>query len=330
MTEAHYEQFVALYEKYHAQGFEILAFPSNEFGRQEPKSNEEIQKFVAERGVKFPVFAKTTVNGKHAHPVFTFLRAKLSGLLGAYIKWNFTKFLCNRDGIPIKRYAPTTKPNECEADIVALLNTPATANAAATAADPTTTTAGTGAASSSRAKHEEDKEEVEHEAKPKKKKKKTPRGEDAAAPSSEVSAAPSSDASVAPSNDAASPSETTKPADELHEAPSRPAAAPASDAPTDKTAPAPASDEHDDGKAAVDHVYPKDEPGVEEEKHERPESHSEHGEEEEEEKKKKKVPHKTKKDVDHGSKPNPTSATHHDKEVSAETAPVEAADEEMV
>lgn len=125
MTEAHYEQFVALYEKYHDQGFEILAFPSNEFGRQEPKSNEEIQQFVAQRGVKFPVFAKTTVNGKHAHPVFTYLRAKLSGLLGAYIKWNFTKFLCDRDGIPVKRFSPTDKPNACEDDIVALLAKPA-------------------------------------------------------------------------------------------------------------------------------------------------------------------------------------------------------------
>jgi len=142
LTEAHYEQFVALYKKYHEQGFEILAFPSNEFGGQEPKSNEEIQKFVADRGVTFPVFAKTTVNGKHAHPVFNFLRAKLTGLLGAYIKWNFTKFLCDRDGIPVKRYSPQSKPNECEADIVELLGKKATkeftpAATPATSAAPT-------------------------------------------------------------------------------------------------------------------------------------------------------------------------------------------------
>lgn len=104
---------------------EILCFPSNEFANQEPKSNDEIQEFVRKRGVQFPVFAKTTVNGKHAHPIFNFLRAKLGGLLGAYIKWNFTKFLCDRDGVPVKRYSPPTKPLSLEDDIVQLLNTPA-------------------------------------------------------------------------------------------------------------------------------------------------------------------------------------------------------------
>lgn len=117
------------------------------------------------------MFAKTTVNGKHAHPIFNFLRAKLTGLLGAYIKWNFTKFLCDRDGVPIKRYAPPTKPNDCEEDIVALLNKPAS-NAAPQASS---SNADATAATSSSAPVEEEIQKSPRSPKSKKKKSKSPR-----------------------------------------------------------------------------------------------------------------------------------------------------------
>jgi len=133
LTPTNYTQLVELHKRHAAEGLVILGFPSNEFGGQEPKSNDEIQKFVAERGVQFPVFAKTTVNGSTAHPIFNFLRNKLTGIFGGYIKWNFTKFLCDRDGIPYKRYAPTTKPLDFEDDIIALLKKPATTPATSSA-----------------------------------------------------------------------------------------------------------------------------------------------------------------------------------------------------
>jgi len=118
-----YEQLQLLYVKYHEKGFEILAFPCNQFGKQEPGTNEEIKKKVTEKyKATFPVFDKTLVNGKDSHPVFKFLRAKLSGTLGSSIKWNFTKFLCDRQGIPVKRFGPPAKPLTFEEDIVALLN----------------------------------------------------------------------------------------------------------------------------------------------------------------------------------------------------------------
>jgi len=117
-----YEQMQGLYEKYHDRGFEILAFPCNQFGRQEPGKNEEICQFVKSKfRVTFPIFNKINVNGKDAIPLFLYLRSQLTGILGTSIKWNFTKFLCNRQGKPIKRYGPTSKPLAFEDDIVALL-----------------------------------------------------------------------------------------------------------------------------------------------------------------------------------------------------------------
>jgi len=106
----------------HDQGLEILAFPCNQFGRQEPKSNADIKIFTASRGVTFPLFEKINVNGSKAHPIYNFLRAKIGGIMGSSIKWNFTKFLCDRDGNPIERYAPPTKPYEIKKDILELLN----------------------------------------------------------------------------------------------------------------------------------------------------------------------------------------------------------------
>jgi len=113
-----------LYEKYHSQGFEILAFPSNQFGSQEPGTNEEIKSFVkAQFGVTFPLFSKILVNGPNTEPLWQFLKSAQPGLLGTEsIKWNFTKLLCNRQGIPVNRYGTQTNPFQFEEDIVKELN----------------------------------------------------------------------------------------------------------------------------------------------------------------------------------------------------------------
>lgn len=116
-----------MYTQYKSKGFTVLAFPSNEFGKQEPGTNEEIQAFVTSQfGVTFPMFAKIRVNGKDGDPVFKFLRSKLTGTLGQSLKWNFTKFLVDRDGIPLKRYGTATDPNSMLSDIEAALLVPET------------------------------------------------------------------------------------------------------------------------------------------------------------------------------------------------------------
>lgn len=114
-----------LHEQYHEQGFHVLAFPSNQFLNQEPKSNEEIMTFCATTyHVSFPIFQKIHVNGTKQHPLYQYLTNEQSGFLHRSIKWNFTKFLINRDGQVINRYAPTVKPNKIKADIEeALLST---------------------------------------------------------------------------------------------------------------------------------------------------------------------------------------------------------------
>jgi len=118
-----YPQLQELYQKYEGRGLVVLAFPCNQFGKQEPGTNEEIKSFVTEKhNVTFPVFDKIDVNGAAAHPIFLFLRAKLTGTLGSSVKWNFTKFLCDRNGIPKLRYSPPTKPFSFEADIIKLLD----------------------------------------------------------------------------------------------------------------------------------------------------------------------------------------------------------------
>jgi len=117
-----YEQMQELYKRHKDKGFEILAFPCNQFGKQEPGTNEEIKQFVKEKfSVGFPVFDKINVNGKDAHPIFSFLRSQLSGVLGSSVKWNFTKFLCDRRGVPVKRFGPPSKPFSFEDDIIKLL-----------------------------------------------------------------------------------------------------------------------------------------------------------------------------------------------------------------
>jgi len=122
MTPVNYLQLNGLYEKYKAEGFTVLAFPCNQFGGQEPGSEPDIRDIVRnEHNAKFPLFKKIKVNGNDAHPLWKFLKEKQSGTLGSAIKWNFTKFLCDRQGNPVRRYSPTTKPLEVEKEIVALL-----------------------------------------------------------------------------------------------------------------------------------------------------------------------------------------------------------------
>ncbi|MDR4482983.1 MAG: glutathione peroxidase [Nitrospirales bacterium] len=113
-----------LYQKYRAQGLEILGFPCNQFGSQDPGNNEEILTFChINYGVTFPMFAKVDVNGPDAHSLFKHLKAKAPGVLGSEaIKWNFTKFLVDQTGEVKERYAPATNPSDLEAPITALLN----------------------------------------------------------------------------------------------------------------------------------------------------------------------------------------------------------------
>lgn len=117
-----YKGLQELYEKYAAQGFEILDFPCNQFANQAPGSIEEIQSFCTlNYGTTFPRFAKINVNGKDESPLYSLLKKEKSGMLGYNIKWNFTKFLVNREGIVLRRYASAETPEKLENDIVALL-----------------------------------------------------------------------------------------------------------------------------------------------------------------------------------------------------------------
>jgi len=118
-----YKGLQELYQKYQAQGLEVLAFPCNQFKQQEKGNNEEIKQFCDLRfNIKFPLFSKIDVNGDNTHPLFDFLKSQAPGILGSKsIKWNFTKFLVNKEGKVIKRYAPTTKPEAIESDIEKLL-----------------------------------------------------------------------------------------------------------------------------------------------------------------------------------------------------------------
>jgi glutathione peroxidase len=118
-----YEGLEALHRDYAARGFEVLGFPCNQFGAQEPGDAAEIATFCSTTyDVTFPVFAKVDVNGKDAAPLFEALKAEAPGLLGSKgIKWNFTKFLVDREGRVVDRYAPTTKPEDLRGDIEKLL-----------------------------------------------------------------------------------------------------------------------------------------------------------------------------------------------------------------
>ncbi|GAV82742.1 GSHPx domain-containing protein [Cephalotus follicularis] len=117
-TDSNYTQLTKLYAIYKDKGFEILAFPCNQFLKQEPGSSQDAEEFACTRyQAEYPIFRKVRVNGPNAAPVYKFLKASKSGFLGSRIKWNFTKFLVNRDGIVIDRYGTGTAPMAIEADI---------------------------------------------------------------------------------------------------------------------------------------------------------------------------------------------------------------------
>ena len=121
-----YAGLQTLQDAYLARGFDVLGFPCNQFGKQEPGDAEQIGAFCESRfHVTFPMFEKIDVKGAEAHPLYKWLTSEKPGLLGTQaIKWNFTKFLLRRDGTIYKRYAPTTKPDEIRGDIETLLNDP--------------------------------------------------------------------------------------------------------------------------------------------------------------------------------------------------------------
>jgi glutathione peroxidase len=118
-----YKELEELYREYSKAGLEILAFPCNQFGAQEPGDADEIKKFCSlNYDITFPMFAKIDVNGDNASPLFEYLKTNLPGVLGTKaIKWNFTKFLIDRNGLPRVRYAPTDTPSSIKKDIVSLL-----------------------------------------------------------------------------------------------------------------------------------------------------------------------------------------------------------------
>ncbi|XP_066376939.1 probable phospholipid hydroperoxide glutathione peroxidase [Miscanthus floridulus] len=122
LTTANYTELSHIYEKYKTQGFEILAFPCNQFGAQEPGSNTQIKQFACTRfKAEFPIFDKVDVNGPNTAPIYKFLKSSAGGFLGDLVKWNFEKFLVDKNGKVIERYPPTTSPFQIEKDIQKLL-----------------------------------------------------------------------------------------------------------------------------------------------------------------------------------------------------------------
>jgi len=118
-----YDGLEALWQKYKDQGFEVIAFPCNQFGAQEPGSADEIESFCKVNfGVSFPLMGKIDVNGAAAAPLYDWMKSEAPGLMGSKsVKWNFTKFLIGRDGTVVRRYAPTDKPEGLAKDIEKLL-----------------------------------------------------------------------------------------------------------------------------------------------------------------------------------------------------------------
>ncbi|CAA7399062.1 unnamed protein product [Spirodela intermedia] len=122
LTNSNYTELSQLYEKYKSKGLEILAFPCNQFGGQEPGSNDQIVEFACTRfKAEYPIFDKVDVNGQNAAPVYKFLKSSKGGLFGDSIKWNFAKFLVDKEGNVVDRYAPTTSPLSIEKDIKKIL-----------------------------------------------------------------------------------------------------------------------------------------------------------------------------------------------------------------
>lgn len=118
-----YEGLEELYSRYGDKGLVILGFPCNQFLNQEPGDDKSISEgCLINYGVTFPIFKKVDVNGDGAHPIFKYLKSELKGTFGNQVKWNFTKFLIDAEGNPVKRFGPTTKPEKIEKDIQKLLN----------------------------------------------------------------------------------------------------------------------------------------------------------------------------------------------------------------
>lgn len=118
-----YKGLQEMYDKYKGKGLEILGFPCDQFGHQEPGNDAEIQNFCQVNfGVNFPLFKKIEVNGEGTHPVYQYLKKQAPGLLGKSIKWNFTKFLIDKQGNVIKRFAPMTPPEKLDKQIEELLS----------------------------------------------------------------------------------------------------------------------------------------------------------------------------------------------------------------
>ena len=118
-----FEGLESLYKKYQHKGLVILGFPCNQFANQEPGDEKSISEgCMINYGVTFPMFSKIDVNGDDAHPIYKYLKSELKGTFGNKIKWNFTKFLVDKDGNPVKRFAPTTKPEKIEKYLENILN----------------------------------------------------------------------------------------------------------------------------------------------------------------------------------------------------------------
>jgi glutathione peroxidase len=121
-TTPQYKDLQHLYDNYKEKGFTVLGFPCNQFGNEEPGTNEQIKDFVKTKfNVDFPMFSKIEVNGPNADPLFDWRKQQKGGLITDDIKWNMTKFLLDKDGQVVSRYPPQTNPNDIEADIVKLL-----------------------------------------------------------------------------------------------------------------------------------------------------------------------------------------------------------------
>lgn len=118
-TDKNYQQLQALYDEFaESKGLRILVFPCNQFAGQEPGSNEDIKQFASEKyGVKFDMFSKIDVNGPNTDPLWSYLKTKQGGTFGDFIKWNFTKFVIDKNGIPVARYAPNVEPFSFKKDL---------------------------------------------------------------------------------------------------------------------------------------------------------------------------------------------------------------------
>lgn len=117
-----FEGLEKLHQNYKDKGLVVLGTPCNQFAGQEPLKNKDMEEAcLVNHGVSFQLTEKIKVNGSNTHPLYTYLKGELGSLLGSKVKWNFTKFLIDREGNPVKRYAPTTKPSKIEADILKLI-----------------------------------------------------------------------------------------------------------------------------------------------------------------------------------------------------------------